>query len=383
MEMCNHSDGNKPESVAISEGTVEKGTKMKGNEQLKQMLPGLTDEMPECFKRIAELLDYGAFELCEQHGKDGATQYVIPYILNDAVECYLEVQDASLQGEYVEDIPVTSAELLTESARYGLVMHQGEENVCTLWFRNLREHTACFRYHEIGHFWMKGQEQWRQLVYMIGTIADKYRYMGEKYCNKTECELQSLIYFSPFRDWSPIEDPLAWHFPLREEGLDAMERVALEVGDTMYAQMVRLYRLFPTKQLEKILSKALRSPKREAIYHYLYEQVMKASKPYPARDYGKQMNASMQHARHEVEKELLRRGYTGHYPEYTKKNAYVVVTEEHPFTLLEWEDYTFHQQLMISKNPGRKPRRNAGFFRGIGRSGRIVEWEDFRKELKK
>lgn len=54
---------------------------MKGNEQLKQMLPGLTDEMPECFKRIAELLDYGAFELCEQHGKDGVMQYVIPYIL--------------------------------------------------------------------------------------------------------------------------------------------------------------------------------------------------------------------------------------------------------------------------------------------------------------
>ena len=51
--MCNHSDGNKPEQVAISEGTVEKGTKMKGNEQLKQMLPGLTDEMPECFNRIS------------------------------------------------------------------------------------------------------------------------------------------------------------------------------------------------------------------------------------------------------------------------------------------------------------------------------------------
>ena len=91
----------------------------------------------------------------------------------------------------------------------------------------------------------------------------------------------------------------------------------------------------------------------------------------------------MQHARHEVEKAMKNHGYEGHYPEYTKKNAYVVVTEEHPFTLLEWEDYTFHQQLMISKNPGRKPRRNAGFFRGIGRSGRIVEWEDFRKELKK
>ena len=89
----------------------------------------------------------------------------------------------------------------------------------------------------------------------------------------------------------------------------------------------------------------------------------------------------MQHKRHEVEKEMRKRGYEGHYPEYTKKHEYVVVTEEHPFTLLEWEDYTFHQQLMISKNPG-EPRQNAGFFRGIGRKGRVVEWEEFRKETR-
>lgn len=350
---------------------------MAKREELKKMLPGLTDEMQEAFQRIAELLDYGAFELCMQHGKEGTVQYVIPYILNDAVECYLEVLDATIQGEYIADAPVTAAELLREAARYGLIMHQGEDNVCTLWFHDLREHAACYRYHEIGHFWVKGQEQWRQLVYMIGTIADKYRYMGEAYCNKTECELQSLIYFAPFRRWSPIEDLLAEHFPLREEGLDAMERVAMHVGDTMYAKLVRLYRLFPTERMEKILSKALRSPKREPIYQYLYEQVQEASKPYPARDYGKQINAAMQHARRVVEKEMHHRGYVGNYPEFMRKNEYVVVTEEHPFTQLEWEDFSFRQQLMISKCLNKKARRNAGFFRGITRRGRIVEWNDF------
>ena len=36
-----------------------------------------------------------------------------------------------------------------------------------------------YRYHEIGHFWRDGAEQWRQLVYMIGTIREKYRFLGE------------------------------------------------------------------------------------------------------------------------------------------------------------------------------------------------------------
>lgn len=181
---------------------------MKDYNELKSILPGLQEDMSKPFYMIGELLDYGSFELCIQE-KDGRKEYIIPYIMNDAVECYLTLENASRRGDYQPEQEVTEVELLVpqEDGRYGLIVHQGYDNVVTLWFETLVMHVACYRYHEIGHFWVKGQEQWRQLVYMVGTMADKYRYMGPEYCNETEIALQGLIYFPHSGDglrWSMI-----------------------------------------------------------------------------------------------------------------------------------------------------------------------------------
>ena len=128
--------------------------------------------------------------------------------MNDAVECYIEVCNALLKGSYESSLCVTSANLIEKENGYGLIIRQGNENAFTLWFSDLIVHENLYRYHEIGHFWVKGQEQWRQLVYMTGTIADKYLYMGEKYCNEKEKFIQSLIYFSPFRRLTSVPDDL-------------------------------------------------------------------------------------------------------------------------------------------------------------------------------
>ena len=87
-----------------------------------------------------------------------------------------------------------------------------------MWFDEIMEHTNCYRYHEIGHFWRDGAEQWRQLVYMIGTIREKYRFLGEEVCNDQEMEIMSLIEFAPFYYYFPInEDPEEW-YDKTEEG---------------------------------------------------------------------------------------------------------------------------------------------------------------------
>lgn len=353
---------------------------MKDYNELKSILPGLQEDMPRPFYMIGELLDYGSFELCIQE-KDGRKEYIIPYIMNDAVECYLSMKDASWRGDYQPEREVTEVELLVpqEDGRYGLIVHQGYDNVVTLWFETLVMHAACYRYHEIGHFWVKGQEQWRQLVYMVGTMADKYRYMGSEYCNETEIVLQGLIYFPPFRRWSPVVDDLmADHFPLRKEGVETALRLAKEVGDTEFISMVQQYTDNATEKMEVNVSRQLLSPKREALYQHIYELVQKASNPYPPRDYGETKNLEIRQKRRQVEKELHSCGYVGHYPEYHKKNTHVLVTEEQPFTMLEWDDFHFRQQLMVSKSRGKRQGRNAGFFRGFGRSGKIVNWEQWR-----
>lgn len=326
---------------------------MKDYNELKSILPGLQEDMPKPFYMIGELLDYGSFELCIQE-KDGRKEYIIPYIMNDAVECYLTLENASRRGDYQPEQEVTEVELLVpqEDGRYGLIVHQGYDNVVTLWFETLVMHVACYRYHEIGHFWVKGQEQWRQLVYMVGTMADKYRYMGPEYCNETEIALQRLIYFPPFRRWSPVVDDLmADHFPLREEGVETALCLAKEVNDTEFISLVQQYANNATEKMEVYLSRQLLSPKREALYQHIYELVQKASSPYPPRDYGETKNLEIRQKRRQVEKELHSCGYVGHYPEYHKKNTQVLVTEEQPFTMLEWEHFSipFYNKKKIQK----------------------------------
>ena len=94
---------------------------MKDYNELKSILPGLQEDMPKPFYMIGELLDYGSFELCIQE-KDGRKEYIIPYIMNDAVECYLTLENASRRGDYQPEQEVTEVELLVpqEDGRYGL-----------------------------------------------------------------------------------------------------------------------------------------------------------------------------------------------------------------------------------------------------------------------
>lgn len=47
--------------------------------------------------------------------------------------------------------------------------------------------------------------------------------------------------------------------------------------------------------------------------------MIKASKDYPERNYGNQINERIKEKRKALEKELLQKGYTGKYPVFSKK----------------------------------------------------------------
>ena len=83
-------------------------------------------------------------------------------------------------------------------------------------------------------------EQWRQLVYMIGTIREKYRFLGEEVCNDQEMEIMSLIEFAPFYYYFPInEDPEEW-YDKTEEGLECMRNLAMQAGDKDYLKWINM-----------------------------------------------------------------------------------------------------------------------------------------------
>ena len=70
---------------------------------------------------------------------------------------------------------------------------------------------------------------------------------------------------------------------------------------------------------------------------------------------------------------LAEKGFAGTYPEYYRGQVQVTVAEEHPFTIMEFDDFVFRIQFMVSECGRRvKMGRNCGFFRGRGRKSRIV-----------
>lgn len=353
-------------------------------------LTGITPEMPEVFWHLNKIFKYQAFELYKDKESD---DYFIPYMMNDALEYYLVLKEVHMTGNYLPDKKILSAQAVRNGERYVLIIRQEDGNICTLHFQEIEERAQCYQYHRIGHFWVKGQEQWRQLVYMIGTIYDKYEYFGERFCNEQELQILHLIQFAPFRQWSPMNETLEDSYPNAYEGLAVMEQLVLEAGDKSYHKLLWLYQKFPFRYVADLLGRHLLSSKRQKLYNLICEKVEMASMEYPERDYGVLRNSKIRGAREKVEENLLRKGYAGNYPVFRKGDVQILAMEEHPFTVMESEDFVFRIRLMVSEyrksvgDAGEKDfgdrlkiERNAGFFSGKGRRGWIVDAEAFQLE---
>ena len=346
-------------------------------EELKGFLPGLQKDMPESYGKLAEIFQFHVFELHLGEDRGRKADFYIPYMMNDALECYLVLRDAWMTGDYLdldqEEYPI-QGQLAWRDDRSALIVKQGSENVFTIWFSELTEVFQCYQYHRIGHFWVRGQEQWRQLVYMVGTVYEKYQYLGDAACNEGEKEFMRLIEFPPFRYWSPIDEPLDDRYPSTREGALCMRELALEAGDKSYARLAGLYARFPLGFLKKRLAGKLCSPARQGLYEMIYGKVRAASLKYPKRVYGEALDGEILRERRDVHQRLHRAGFRGKYPVYTRENVEVVAVEEHPFTTMEAEDFTFRIRFMVSRcKKERNKGRNGGFFNGRGREGWIGE----------
>lgn len=337
-------------------------------EEWNRYLPGLTEAMPEAFCKLAEILKYQVFELCEEQ------EFLIPYMMSDAVEDYLILKNCRLTGAYLpEKRTETEAYLTKNQEGYVLSIRQGSENAFTLSFDALEEKTECYQYHRIGHFWVRGQEQWRQLVYMIGTIYEKYIYLGGRFCNEIEKEVMHLVEFAPFRMWSPIHESLEEKYPATYDGIDCMKELAAEAGDVEFLRWIKVYERFPVKLLERMLGKRLLSKNRQQLYEVIWEKVRAGSESYPERSYGESLDREIVKKRAEVHRSMLEQGFSGDYPEYEKDGAAVIAMEEHPFTKMEFDHFDFQIQLMVSESrQGKHLGRNGGFFRGRNRKGYIL-----------
>ena len=358
---------------------------------------------------LEEILDCGAFELHSAEEIQGKREFYIPYMMNDALECYLLFPDGRLTGTYHADAAEEmTVELIETEQGPALIFHQGETNVFTLWFRECFQVLNCYRYDQIGHFWVKGQEQWRRLVYIIGTIHDKYNYMGDSVCNEQERKLLPLMEFAPFRYFSPIREPLDEYYTDSERGFECMKELVKEAGDRHFLRLLSFYKavygILPFRRAAvRLLAEAMQKAEREKLYQLLFEKVQAASGEYPERSYPENMKREMESSRAQVSETLKRKGFSGEYPLFQRKQKgkemQILAMEEHPFTVLESEQYCFRIQFMVSemgcgekaekpekrdlenrnqKNESPKRTRwNSGFFTGRENRGWIARDLDF------
>lgn len=136
-------------------------------EELSEYLDGLQEQMPLAFWKLAEIFKYQVFELCEEpeeKEEESGKSYLIPYMMNDAIEDYLVLENCRMVGEVAVEEQAggleLSARISGKEGAYVLVVRQksllhGEETVFTLHFEKIRESRTCYQYHEIGHFGWK------------------------------------------------------------------------------------------------------------------------------------------------------------------------------------------------------------------------------------
>lgn len=337
----------------------------------------------ELKRYLDEIVSCDAFELHKSELSNGKQDFYIPYMMNDALECYLILKNGTMTGVYdsESDAEVT-VELLDTERGSAAIFRQGEASVFTIWFEESYCEQQCYRYDQIGHFWVPGEEHWRRLVYIIGTIHDKFSYMGEDVCTEKEQALMPLMEFAPFRYFTPLHESLDVYHEDSDEGFACMKVLAEEAGDKEFLRLMKLYDVFPFKaQMIRQMIKAMQSPKRNKLYQLIFQKIEEASSVYPERMYQDGLHETIKQTRAEVAEMLHSKDFEGKYPLFHKENLQVLVMEEHPFTIteLEYENYGFKIQYMVSETskPNAEHLLNAGFFAGKGYRGWIAKELDF------
>ena len=326
------------------------------------------------FKTAAGIITENVpFELILRTEPDGTTAGYVPYIMNDSMECYMVLENCRVVGTVLENFQGQTQVDFADHTM-GISVRQ-DQNVYTAWFTGVRQYHSLYRYHDIGHFWCQGQEQWRRLVYMIGTIYDKLKFSPTPACTDTELRLSKLMEFAPFRVYSPVFESILPLYPETHDGARTFAALAEEAGDKALARKIRLYDKFPNPFMALHIANRLGRAKSVKVYDHILKLLNDASACYSYRDYGWERNAKMQMERSKVTDALHAEGFTGEYPLFRRLGMEVLAAEEHPFTILETDDYHFRIRFMVSEYPANKAPEGicCGFFAGKDRKGYIYD----------
>lgn len=284
------------------------------------------------FKKLNQLLEQDQFEWLP----DGR----VVYIMNDAVESFLVFENARMTGNFdteydgplsarLEELDVepgeteagetgigetNSGETVTVGTEYLLVVRQGQSNTFTVRFTDLKLEVHLYNYGEIGHFWVDGQEDIRQLEYRLAIMKDKIRYLGNEYANAEEMKLVRLAEFPPIMTYYAV--PLKYidvpkePWNVTSEAIREMKLLAAEAHDESLARLLAVYQrcnqkvsrkhgqqhsaTWTEKMIGRYIAKALTHKEHVAVLELLAEKIKHATTDYPDRTFGEPFDEEYQ-----------------------------------------------------------------------------------------
>ena len=320
----------------------------------------------QLLEELTELCRWEALELNRIREEDGTDSVLIPYVMNDAAECYYILHDCRVMGEWeMSDAVWTEVDCLHHDTLKGILLRKDDGTVVTIWYQTAAKEVHCYQYHQIGHNWRtaKGEEHWRRVVNLLCVLHDKYTYLGEAACNETELQLCHLAEFAPVRYWTPINESIDSWYPDTQEGIDAMRKIVIEAGDQEFLWQLEKYEnnFQKGKKKQALVAKLaalLNHPEHRKIFEMITCKMMEASNMWPKRSYGAEKDEQIRNIRQTMEQSCQKNGYKGNYPVFRKEDQVTGkimekhFVEEHPFTVLESEEYQFRIFVLESEGSG-------------------------------
>ena len=299
---------------------------------------------PNPWNCLEMLLNDGQFELINFEKIRNAREPVdgkVIYLMNDTVESFLVFRNARYTGTYLENYEDEISYSLDKTVCF-LKINQGDSHLL-LFFDSLEIETHYYNYGGIGHFWVNGYENLRNLEFQLAIIRDKYDFLGPSSCNELEQKLSALRNFPPLnylfypaisdRYITPLDNPWA----LSKDALDFFACICADAGDQKLLRITRAYGKHPGRRLAKKLARLLRQTRHKAVPDRIYALLCEAASAYPKRSFGQKLD--------EKNAELLKKA--DHIADaLAGPHCSVRIYHEEPF-VYDCDDITFKVYIMI------------------------------------
>ena len=278
---------------------------------------------------------------------DSGADIRLVYLMNDAVESFLVFVNARMTGQYQPDYEgELEAELRQEEKEYVLVVRQGD-SVVTIFFEELKAEIHLYRYGDLGHFWVSGYENLRQLEYRIAILHTKCEYLGTDAASEEECRLAELVHFPPlnYACYPAVPDkyivPMEDVWTPTQEAIQIMEELAEDADDTVLLWWLKFYRNHHGKRMSRLLAWMLHRTQHAGVVDLLTEKLMEESRRYPVRSYHVDENTEKYYQEVLAEAEKRKK-------ELESGGAQVTLVREEPFTTAQ-DSVEYKVHLMIWK----------------------------------